>query len=404
MMRIDKRQLSFARLLPHPAWATHRPPGPMVDAPALLPAVIKQLDDFEASLVSQGIVRPNSAWTYRKALACVCKQAELHVGRALNDIAELFEVELIAALAKDDRPFDRRTPQLSRYTKRQRRVVFFAYLRAVGVPGLSFEEGLVRLDEGLRRAATRRGYRYIIAAGRPEERDPYLPSIEDIHTFLKVAGSTGNAFSGARLAAAAGLAFYHGLRPVSILGIDGNDFRRGALQLFVTINEKAVRGKAERREIQLDPRALRLLEEYIAAHNRYGERLSRAQRVGVGVPGPLFRETSGEAWGYNALRAAFAKTCRLAGITPFPPCALRHVYASGMAAVLPLDRAASAGGWKNSHVFSKHYARSRRAWGQPPVRVQPGLPIGTLPACSNAIGKEDVPDDRSLARPKSLDR
>ncbi|MFQ5878812.1 MAG: hypothetical protein ACE5IZ_01370 [Dehalococcoidia bacterium] len=143
-------QRSFADLAPDPGWASTRPPRPRVKAPELTPEVRAQALHFEASLVAQGIVRPNSARTYRKKMECVAKQAQRHLGRPLDNLAGLYDEDLIAALAADDQPLDGGTYQLSRYTMRQQRVVLGKYLQAVGVPGLTFEEGRQLLKRGSR--------------------------------------------------------------------------------------------------------------------------------------------------------------------------------------------------------------------------------------------------------------
>lgn len=366
------RQLCFAESYPHPAWATRKPPTPPVVTPELSTKVRRQTRSFEGALVSQGIVRSSSARTYRKALECVCKQAHRFLGRPLLDISELYDVDLIAAVAGDDEPFDQRTPQLSRYTMRQRRVVLSAYLRAVGVPSMTFEDGSALLGQGFRGASQRRGYRYVIGAGRPELREPYRPPLEDIARFLAGAESGGNAFAGPRLAGAVALALWHGLRSVSVLKIDGDHFRTHRGDVFLSVREKAVKGKAEIREIQLRPQVIRFLERYIDAHNSYAARMGWTEAIAFGRPGPFFKGLSRRRWTYDSLRAAYKRHCQAMAVRPFAPHALRHVYACGMAAVLTLEEAAAAGGWKNPVVFMRNYARSTRQWkpaagGRPPA-------------------------------------
>lgn len=373
--RVLAGQRSFAELAPDPGWGTSRPPRPRVQAPQLQPAVRAQARRFETAVVEQGLARANSARTYRKALECLCKQAGRHLGKMLGDVAELYDIDLIAAVAVDDVPFDGSTYQLSRYTLRQRRVVLTAYLRAIGVPGITFEAGQELIKLGLRRASDRRGYRYIIPAGRPELRDRYRPPLADVTRFLAASLTAGKAYAGARLAAAAALTLWHGLRPVSLLRIDGSDFsqRRGSLYLAYT--EKAAKNKRARREIELRAPAAGFLQMYVSAFNSYAARVGSAQRIGFGEPGAFFRGLYEGRWRYDALLAAYARRCQAAGLTPFTPYGLRRLYASGMANVLPIQEAAVAGGWDNERVFMRHYPRSLRPWQPPLALAEPAVDL-----------------------------
>ena len=64
----------------------------------------------------------------------------------------------------------------------------------------------------------------------------------------------------------------------------------------------------------------------------------------------------------------------MAGIAPFSPRALRRLYGSGLADLLPVQEAALAGGWKGDTIFLRHYARSLRVGRQP----LPGIHLNTL--------------------------
>jgi integrase len=347
--------------------------------------VRRQAREFEAALISQGIVRPNSARVYRKAIEALAKQAQRHLGRPLHDLAELYDQETLAALVVNDDPLDRATVRLSRYTLRQRRVALGAYLRAVGLPGLTFSQGLELLRSAFRRASIRRGYRFVILVGRPEQRDRYCPPLEDVRQFLEACRMSGHPFAGPRLAAAATLMLLHGLRPVSVLAIQGSDLRWHGEDLFLTVKEKASRGKRERREIQLRPQAAVHLMRYIHAFNSWASSTGRPYHIGVGLKGPVFRSEDGRPWRYDDLRTAFLRYCQRAGIVPFTPYGLRRVFASGLSEVLSVEEAAVAGGWLNPKVYLQHYARSLGSWqpplvgGEPPVDLDDDLPSVRTP-------------------------
>ena len=117
-------------------------------------------------------------------------------------------------------------------------------LKAVGVPHLRFEGAYSLVKKGFRRASTRRGNRYRIGAGRPERRDLYRPPLEDVKAFIAAAPSGFNAYLGHCLAAAAALTLFHGLRPNSILSIDGTDSRWHRGSLYLEYRTKGGQGHA----------------------------------------------------------------------------------------------------------------------------------------------------------------
>ena len=382
--RIDPCQKSFAELAPGAIWPSA--PAPRPQFPVLSPGVRAQARRFEAALVAQGIERPTSAHSHRKALESLAKVAQKHLGRPLEGLEELYEEELLAAIVADDRYLDGSGAKLSRYTLRQRRVALGAYLRAIGLPGRTFEEARACMDRALRRAAQRRGYRYIIGAGRPEPLDHYQPPQEDVTRFLAVAAHWCQAYAGPRLAAAAALSAWHGLRAVSVLAVDGRDLRWHRGSLFLKKKEKAVKGKRESQEIELRPEAVAFLLRYAASFNSYAAAMGRRDRIGVGVPGPFFRALTGRRWLYESFLEACWRCCDDAGVPRFSPHGLRRLFASRIgAAPLSVQESALAGGWKNEGVFLRYYARSLRSWQpmfpmeEPPVDLDVDRP-GPAPA------------------------
>jgi integrase len=385
-------QRSFAELQPDPGWASTRPPSPKVELPPLSEGVQGQLRQFEAALVAQGSVEPGSAVTYRRLLTQVVRQAGRHLGRPLNSLDELYVEGVIAAVAADEAPLLRAAP-LTRRTKRAQRVALQAYLRAVGLTGRTFEEACAILDRGFRRAARRGRASYLIRAGRPSQ-DGYRPPLEDVRRFLQAARGVGNSFAGARLAAAAALALWHGLRSVSLEAIAGTDFqwRRGALFLMVT--EKAVGGKRGRREEEVRGQVVPYLQRYIRAHNSDPTRKGWRQPVGFGLAGPFFRTLGGGPWRGQTIRSAYRRCCRAAAIAAFAPHSLRRAYGSGLAALLPIEEAPTAGGWRNPRVFLDHYARPmvdwqpRLPWDEPSVDLDDDRPTPSAAGASEEEVRE----------------
>lgn len=353
---------------------------------ALSARVRAQARRFEATLVARGIDQLISAHSRRRALESAARVAQKHLVRPLKGLEELYEEELLASVLADDRYLDGSGAKLSRYSLRQRRVALGAYLRAIGLPGRTFEEARACMDRALRRASRRRGYRYIIGAGRPEPLDHYQPPQEDVRRFLTVAAHWCQAYTGPRLAAAAALSAWHGLRAVSVLAVDGRDLRWHRGSLFLKKKEKAVKGKRESQEIELRPQVVAFLLRYAASFNSYAAAMGRRDRIGVGVPGPFFRALTGRRWLYESFLEACWRCCDDAGVPRFSPHGLRRLFASRIgAAPLSVQESALAGGWKNEGVFLRYYARSLRSWQpmfpmeEPPVDLDVDRP-GPAPA------------------------
>lgn len=310
--------------------------------------MLNRVGAFQATLLSQGRLRPGSVDAYGKALACAAKQAQRFLGRPLTGLAEIYQVDVIAAVAKDDVPFDETKDRLRKSTLRLRRTVLGAYLRAVGVPGMSFTEARAVLDEGFRRAARRRGYSYTIASGRRPGHH-YRPPREDVDKVIALARSASTTFVGARNAAVLMLALRTGLRCHSILAMDGADFSERHGQLFLLVTEK---GRPGRREIEVPSEVIPELTRYEGAYKRCALERGWPAPVGIGVPGPFWRGCRGRPWSYGGLLAMVRVYTRMAGVTPFTMHGLRHLRASTLGRHLPAEEAAAAGGWHNVRVLN----------------------------------------------------
>lgn len=91
--------------------------------------------------------------------------------------------------------------------------------------------------------------------------------------------------------------------------------------------------------------------------------------------GPFFLDQRAHALQYDTLLRDFGACSKLAGIQPFTAYGLRRLYASGLAALLPMDVAARAGGWLNHVVFGKHYARSLLDWQPMLLKPEPSTSL-----------------------------
>jgi integrase len=320
-------------------------------------SVRDEVGAFQATLLSQGRLRPGSVDAYGEAMALVAGQAQRFLGRPLAGLAEIYQVDVIAAVAQDDVPLDETKNRLRKSTLRLGRTALGAHLQAVGLPGMSYQEARAVLDQGFRLAARRRGYRYIIAAGR-RPGHYYRPPREDADRVKALARLASTTFVGPRNALVLTLARRTGLRCHSILAMDGADFSERHGQLFLLVTEK---GRAGRREIEIPADVIPELTRYETAYRRCA--LERGwPQAGVGVAGPFWRGCSGKPWTYAGLLGMVRTYTRIAGVRPFTMHGLRHLRALVLESHAPPEEAALAGGWRNVGVFERHYARSLGLW------------------------------------------
>ena len=372
---VDGQQLAFGRLQQDPSWGLPNPRslgGARIDFKV---SVQMELAKFERAVLTQGITHARSAHAYRRALTGCVRSAQRALGRQIDSLEDLFTTDVIAAIARDDTPSSTKTDRLSRSTKQLERVVLRTYVRAIGVAGRTFNECNATIDRGLRLAAKRKGSRYRLLAGRPKEHGGSIPSLEDAKRFLQIAESEAfPSLEGLRLSAAAALTLFHGLRTKSVIVIEGGDFEWRREKLLLAITEKLVKGKPRRRTVEVCLPVVRRLLAWVNAYNTQVHRAGRSVSVGFGVPGAFFRLGNGRPWNDGSMREAYALCCERAGVDPFPPRALRRLYASGLADRLSAEEAALAGGWKGAGVFLRNYARSLGSWRRPLPGLEPKTP------------------------------
>lgn len=127
MRREMMAQASLTDIDGNSSW---RQPAPAArkSSQTLSASVLAEIHAFEDALRRQGQVRESTVVTYGKALVCVAKQAQRHLGRDLTSVSELYENALITALVKDEVPLVETGRKLAKNTLRQRRRALRKYL------------------------------------------------------------------------------------------------------------------------------------------------------------------------------------------------------------------------------------------------------------------------------------
>jgi len=367
MSRVE--QPSFADAGGDPIFRPLMPPSRGREIWPLLPTVREQARQFELALLRRGNLNQGSAKTYRKALEACLKQAQRYLERHITSAWEIFTLELIAAIARDDKPFDSLAGEkLSDQTMRQRRVVLRALIQTIGTTFTEMEaygvqhRGLGRyqledvLDEGFRLAAVRRGMRWTLPVGRPSTKHR-RPTKDELDAIKAVAGASRTTFHGSRNLAILALMPRLGIRPVTLLAIQGSDFRFQRDMLLVNIHEK---GRTGTRPVEVSAEVAGLVAIYIDKFNQWASDRGSDLRIGMGTAGAFWRGSSGRPLTYGALLSMARSCAAVAGVKTFHLHGLRHYRAAALGQYLDLEQAALAGGWHGTRVYERHYAATLR--------------------------------------------
>jgi integrase len=354
--------------------------------------VLAELDAYESRLLRRGQVAADSAQVYRQALACVAKQGQRHLGKTIATVWEVYSADTIAAIARDDSPFDPQSDQLRKYTLRQRRVAIRSFARTMAdldPEGRALDELDCLVDEGLRKAGAWRGMRATIDAGAKHRRHR-RPTEEELEKVAAVAGGSRTTFLGRRNRAALYFMARVGARSMTLLAMDGSDFQWRRGKLFARIREKGRRG---RRPIEVPADIVPLLRAYIDSFN--GQALARGwgceigpgvkgPLIGFAVKGPFWRGPGGKPLTYHALLGMARTSASIAGVPDFHLHGLRHMRAGYLGKHLDSDEAALAGGWRGPGVYERHYASAVRSFGpEEPAREPPSGPDEAWPGADD---------------------
>jgi len=302
---------------------------------------------------------PKGFSAYRYQLHCLLAVAERHAGRTINIHDLMRDASLLGrALVDDVAPASGR--QLSRWTLAQRRsaVRSFVSLMQPELAAFLNEDPHDVLDRALRCVARRVGTGYRLTGGSPRRRGGYAPPSAEIDAVIEAAGQ-GPGFISLRDAVFFSILAKTGTRVNALRELDGTDcvtMPSGHIRLFVH-----AKGKDEEREIELDHALSNAFRAYADAFNQHSTVNGWRVRIGVGQPGPAWRNGARGRWSYQTIRTNLRAACARADVEPFSPHALRRGFATNAATTLPRHVVALAGGWQGLERLDDHYIQPRKA-------------------------------------------
>ena len=110
-------------------------------------------------------------------------------------------------------------------------------------------------------------------------------------------------------------------------------------------------------ELTLPAVATTMLEAYIDRFNAWARASASGQRVGFGVPGPIWRGSSRRPWRYSGWSRELADACTEASIPRFTAHGYRRAFASQATTLVPRSVAALAGNWTSPRRMDDHYVQ-----------------------------------------------
>ena len=296
---------------------------------------------------------PATAQKYGWCASDVLRLASEHGGREI-DLIGLFREPLLlgAILVAAERAGG--GSEVSGWTVANRRTAMrsVAGLLAPELEAAGISEPSSVVDEALRACAERVGMRYRLPKAPVRNRGGHAPSPADVRAVM-TAMREEPGWAGRRDAILVELMFVTGCRVNAALGLLGASItRRTGGRGLIQVHAKHHRDSGE----FLIPAALmRQIDNYVSDFNSWSRARSLGMRVGVGIPGPLWRSHTGRPFRYRPFVARLTAACRRAGVERLTPHAFRHAFAS--TATESLDRAtvARAGGWSSPRLMDAHY-------------------------------------------------
>jgi integrase len=337
--------------LPPARRPTRRQATPSGDDDSSLVAYLRRL-------AAQGVA-PKGLAAYRYQLRSMRRTAARLTGRELTCL-ELFRDETLLGHALVDTTAPTLGTMLSKWTLAQRRSAIrsFAMLMRPELLAQLGEEPGALLDRALRRVAERVGTGYRLTGGVPRRRGGTVPTSADLASVLTELGR-GPGYLGLRDRAFFTILVESGTRVNALRQLEGSDcvaLPSGRLRIFV--HDK---GRGEPREVELSHRTSKLLQEYADSFNRVAAAQRRVARVCLGESGPVWRNSGHGTWGYDDIRSRLRLACAAAEVPAFAPHALRRVFATDAASLLPRAVVAQAGGWSGVRRLDDHYVQPRAA-------------------------------------------
>ena len=296
---------------------------------------------------------PATATKYAWCASNVLRLASEHAAREL-DLTGLFREPLLLGAILVSAKRAGGGPEVSGWTVANRRTAMrsVAGLLAPELEAAGISEPSSVVDDALRACAERVGMRYRLPKAPVRNRGGRAPSPAEVRAVTEAMREEPG-WAGRRDALLVELLFLVGCRVNAAVALRGASVtRRPDGRGLMHVHAKHHRDSGE----FLIPAALtREIDDYVSDFNSWSRARGLGIRVGVGIPGPLWRSHTGRPLGYRSFVTRLAAACQRAGVERVTPHALRRAFAS--TATESLDRAtvARAGGWMNSRLMDAHY-------------------------------------------------
>ena len=245
---------------------------------------------------------------------------------------------------------------ISAWLASQRRSVVrsFALLMAQELEALEISDASGRVTEALQGVAEPVGSGYRLPVGWPRGRGGPMPSEGEADAIRRAIGGRPG-WAGARNAAFLALLAGRGLRVGALLRLDGanlHKLRDGRARMLLH-----AKNSREPFEVIVATEALDQLEDYVAAFNAWARASGLRDRVGFGLPGPLWRGSSGKTWSYAQWSRELTDACLRAAVPRVTAHSFRRAFATRATARVARSLAALAGNWSSPRRMDDHYVQ-----------------------------------------------
>ncbi len=298
---------------------------------------------------------PKTARQYRWGLGDILKLAAERRGRPIS-LLELFEdCDLLGSILTSTARAGG-GPEVAGWTVPARRSAAYAAasllapeLRAGGIA-----EPRWAVDAALRLLAERVGNRYRLP--KPLTRNygrGSAPSAAEVDAVIQAAESDPG-WRGPRDSALFQTMFFTAARVNAVRELDGAAVQRepdGGGRMLVHAKYWKDSG-----EFLIPATVMMLIDAYATAFNLWATARGLSARVGIGVPGPLWRSRRGMPVSYSEINRRLTEVCAQASIARYTPHAFRYAFATLGTEVAPRFVVAMAGGWTGGpRLMDEHY-------------------------------------------------
>jgi integrase len=245
---------------------------------------------------------------------------------------------------------------ISAWLAAQRRSVArsFALLMADELAMAGISDAADRVTDALRRVAEPVGTRFRLPVGWPRGRGGPMPTEEQIESLRRqMLAEPG--WVGLRNAAIIMILVTRGQRIGALLRLDGTDLHRlPDGQVRMCLQAKSSR---EPFELAVPHEVQETVEAYISTYNDWARVVGKAERIGFGISGAVWRNVAGQRLSYQQWTAELSMACKLAKVPHVTSHGFRRAFASRATVRVPRSIAALAGNWRSPRRMDDHYVQ-----------------------------------------------